>query len=228
MWSYPQLSVVRTLHETVKLSFGLATTVKYLEMEKNLYNTVTIETYFKYFDDITSGKVFTEPYNDSHYMHYTIMSQARSKRLLKTIDILPETEKVISRVQHKQHWIIILEPWCADASHSFPVIAKMAELNPNISLSLQLRDSNSEIEKYLTDGKKSIPKLIARDSSGEDLFTWGPRPERLTNLFHRLKEEGMLTALIRLEMQHWYNADAGRSVQQEIAQLLQEQIGKGK
>jgi len=38
----------------------------------------------------------------------------------------------------------------------------MASLNPLITVVVQLRDSNSEIDSYLSHGKMSIPKLIER------------------------------------------------------------------
>ena len=58
---------------------------------------------------------------------------------------------------------------CGDAAHIVPIIYLMSRLNNNITLRIQLRDSGSEIEKYLTNGTKSIPMLIVRDENNKDL-----------------------------------------------------------
>ena len=59
----------------------------------------------------------------------------------------------------------------------------MAEVNSNINLQLVLRDENLELmDLFLTNGGRSIPKLIALDKDLNILFTWGPRPQTATNM----------------------------------------------
>ena len=71
-----------------------------------------------------------------------------------------------------------------------------------------MRDNdNSEIESYLTNGSKSIPKLIIRDNDGKDLFVWGPRPFACQQQFDYGKENGLdlneLKILIDLIMKEY-------------------------
>jgi hypothetical protein len=99
----------------------------------------------------------------------------------------------------------------------------MAALNPNIELKIQLRDSDeSEIEHYLTNGGKSIPKLIVRDNQGNDLFIWGPRPEGCQQVYLEQRKNNTPIADEKIAIQKWYNDDKGASVQKEICQLISE------
>ena len=99
----------------------------------------------------------------------------------------------------------------------------MAELNPQIDFRIQLRDaSDSEILNYLTDGSRSIPKLIVRDEFGKDLFFWGPRPKPCQDLFFELRDKGVDPKERKIEIQNWYNRDQGQTLQKEIVQLIKQ------
>ena len=96
---------------------------------------------------------------------YTQLNNARMRRLDKT---LKPAEAVLERFQNfesKQTWLVLSESWCGDAAQNLPVINKIALENSNINLQLVLRDDNEELmDLFLTNGGKSIPKLIALDS----------------------------------------------------------------
>jgi hypothetical protein len=74
--------------------------------------------------------------------------------------------------------------------------------------------------KYLTNGGKSIPKLVVRDVDGLDLFTWGPRPAPARQLVERLNDEGVDKSTVIVELQNWYNADKGGEMQEEWMRLF--------
>jgi len=177
--------------------------------------------YLQYFETILNNTQNPqEPYNDSEFMEYTKLNWSRLNRWIKTGELLDETKKTIQNIQTKQRWVLISEPWCGDAAHAVPFIVMMANLNPNITLEIQLRDSGSEIEKYLTNGSKSIPLLIIRDLSGNDITKWGPRPIDCQADFSKLKAEGLEMADLKIALQKWYNNDKGVKIQQEIIALL--------
>jgi hypothetical protein len=89
---------------------------------------------------------------------------------------------------------------------------------------LILRDENLEImDAYLTNGGRSIPKLIAFNSeTQEELFTWGPRPQNAQELFMDFKTNpnGRTYADFSIEMQKWYAKDRTKSLQDEFVELL--------
>lgn len=178
--------------------------------------------YLSLFDDILNGTNTHSPYDDPHYVEYTKLNHSRMHRWEKKGMLSPETISTVQSISIPQTWILITEPWCGDASHIVPFIAKMAELNPLITLQIQLRDSeDSEIDKYLTNGGKSIPKLIVRDEYGKDIFHWGPRPEPCQALFLKMKNEGIAPDEQKIALQNWYNRDESQTLQREVVRLLE-------
>lgn len=142
-------------------------------------------------------------------------------RWLKTGQLSDELKAVINNINAPQHWLIITEPWCGDAAHSVPFLEMISKLNPLISTSYELRDSEPfSINHYLTNGGKSIPKLVIRDTEGSDLATWGPRPAACQEIYSRLTEEKADFEKVKTELQIWYNADKGKGVQQELTELI--------
>lgn len=185
---------------------------------------MTIEVYEQQFQDILSGENSSYPYDSDDYVNYVKMNQARIKRWNKTGKLLPEATESIKNIKQPMNWVLITEPWCGDAAHSHAFIDKLARLNSNIELTIQNRDAaNSEIDQYLTNGGKSIPKLIVRDAEGNDLFSWGPRPKEAQALAMRLKvNESMSADEKKRALQSWYNKDKGRSIQEELVELIVE------
>ncbi len=178
---------------------------------------MTFEAYLILFEDLISGKKSEKPYDDPHFLNYTQLNHSRQSRWLKKGQLSDQTKEIIRSISYEQTWLLITEPWCGDAAHNVPFIAMMTELNPLITFKIQLRDSaESEIDQYLTNGGKSIPKLIVRDHEGTDLFIWGPRPRDCQQVFEELKASGVDFEELKIGLQKWYNEDQGRSIQEEI------------
>ena len=133
-----------------------------------------------------------------------------------------KNDKEISLIKEEQTWLVITEGWCGDAAQNLPVINKLAEINTNIKLKLVLRDENLELmDLFLTNGGRSIPKLIALNKQNEVLFTWGPRPKVATKMVADYKEKhGSLDPQFKQDLQVWYNKDKGKSVQSDFIELL--------
>jgi len=180
-----------------------------------------LDKYLDQFEEILNADQPSAPYDDEEYYQYTKMNWARTNRWLKKGQVDPAVRKVIESIDKAQHWMLITEPWCGDAAQCLPFIHFLSALNPKIKLEIVLRDQPPFlIEQYLTNGTKSIPKLIIRDGNGNDLAVWGPRPKPAHELFESMKAEERDFEEIKEELQKWYNKDAGLSVQQEIADLL--------
>lgn len=154
------------------------------------------------------------------YQPYIPLNKSRFLRIVKQGVIYQELTEVIRSINEKQDWIIITEPWCGDAAQIVPYLFKMAALNPRINVEVQLRDSNSEIDSYLSHGKMSIPKLIVRNQEGIDLFIWGPRPQELETIYLKLKNKNENLDNIKTILQKWYNEDKGKEIQEEIMELI--------
>lgn len=181
----------------------------------------TIQEYLDQFDEILNGNSANSVYDKKEYLDYVQMNQRRMKRWYKTGKLNTELCDHIEQQTEPQQWIIITEPWCGDAAHSVPFLHRLAMVNPTIELWIQNRDSEeSEIDRYLTNGGKSIPKLIVRNAANEDLFTWGPRPKACQEIVNRQKTSNKPFEEKLMELQTWYNNDNGRSIQEELLEIL--------
>jgi len=182
---------------------------------------MNFEEYVAYFEAVLAEPKKYPLYTDPEYLSYTKLNWSRMNRWLKRFEVNAEIKAQIAVVTEPQQWILITEPWCGDAAHSVPQILKIAALNPNIRLEIQLRDSEPYlINDYLTNGGKSIPKLIVRNKAGEDLFTWGPRPQHAQALYQKMQEEQRTFEEIKEALQRWYNEDKGAELQHEFLTFL--------
>jgi hypothetical protein len=185
---------------------------------------MNFQEYLTLFDTILSSQSPQSPYDKPAYINYVKLNLSRMSRWTKNLELEPDLVDALNDVEEPQHWIIITEPWCGDAAHSVPFLVAIAEKSPKITYEIQLRDSEPYlINDYLTNGGKSIPKLVARDQDGNELFTWGPRPSASQDIFNKMKSEGAIYDEITLKLQAWYNADKGQSVQQELLDLVTKQ-----
>lgn len=155
-------------------------------------------------------------------LNYSLLNDKRMKRLDKTIKVSEETIAKLKDVKEPQTWLVLTEGWCGDAAQNLPVINKIAEENSNIKLKLVLRDENLELmDGFLTNGGRSIPKLIALDKDNKVINTWGPRPVVATKMVADYKaEHGSLDAEFKKDLQVWYNKNKGENVQENITSLL--------
>lgn len=157
------------------------------------------------------------PNQDEMYVHYTSLNLHRFNRLWKHTQIDAKLEQVIKSAPVKWKIIMLTEYWCGDAAQNIPILQKAFDLNPNIEMRFLFRDENLELmDRYLTNGGRSIPKMIVMDEDGNELFNWGPRPHAAQEEMARMKAENVEMALLIEGMQRWYNADKGQSLQAEI------------
>jgi hypothetical protein len=181
---------------------------------------MNFQAYQHHFESILDQSIQSPPYDSEEFYSYVKLNQTRQNRWLKKGVIESDIINSILSIDEPQEWVLITEPWCGDAAHSVPFIIKLASYNSLINVTIQLRDSDSEIDKYLTNGSKSIPKLVVRRQN-VDLFHWGPRPEVAQILVTDLKNNNADLHHIKEALQKWYNEDQGKSIQQELLALLQ-------
>lgn len=178
---------------------------------------MTWNEYTSLFDTILNSENNVAPYNDSEYVNYVKMNQSRMNRWLKSDILNEELVQKIEAISSPQEWIVITEPWCGDAAHNVPVLAMLSERNPLIDFKIELRDNGKNmIDSYLTNGGKSIPKLIVRNEKGEDLFTWGPRPAACQQIYYNFKQTDLPILEKHKRIQTWYSKDKCVSLQAEL------------
>ena len=179
---------------------------------------MTWEEYNNLFESILSGEFTDKPYDNPAYTNYASLNASRQKRWMKRGALNEELVATLERLNFKQTRTLISEPWCGDASHIAPFIAKLAETSSNIDFRVNLRDGeDSMIQDYLTNGSMSIPILVVRDENGDDLFHWGPRPKDAQAIHMNNREDDSKTGEEKkVELQSWYNKDKGADLQLEL------------
>ncbi len=173
-------------------------------------------------DLLSKGKSTGNEQTES-LLNYSKLNDSRMKRLDKTTKLSEEIVAVTENIQKEYTCLVLTEGWCGDAAQTLPIINKVAELSDNISLKIVLRDDNETLmNQFLSNGNKSIPKLIAIDSASNKVVAeWGPRPSTATKMVNSYKKEhGSLDAEFKKDLQMWYNKNKGENTQEDILKLL--------
>jgi hypothetical protein len=162
------------------------------------------------------------PNQSEAYVYYTKLNLQRMNRLNKTITIPMELSELIAQKAQHWTWLIITEPWCGDAAQCVPALEKLALCSSNIQTKYILRDENPEVmDAYLTNGGRSIPKLICLDEQLQEVFTWGPRPDVIQAVMNDLKANGVTEiAQIVEAIQKAYNDNKQAGIYEELAAVL--------
>lgn len=183
-------------------------------------------TYGEYKDlvlALSAGKATTGTDQSESRIATTRLNAARMKRIDATMDILPEAADAFANLKNEYAWLVLTESWCGDSAQNIPIINKLAELSDKIDTRFLFRDENPELMGCcLTNGTKSIPKLIAVEKKTFTLLgTWGPRPAPAQNMMleykakkHKAYEE------VQLDIAVWYNEDKGATLQKEFIELI--------
>lgn len=159
------------------------------------------------------------------YINYTKLNESRMHRLDKTLQVIDEVKTYLENLNKEYIWLVLAETWCGDAAQVVPVINRMAQVSDKINLRVLLRDDNDAVMNlFLTNGTKSIPKLIILDKEfGEVITDFGPRPIEAKQLIMDYKAiHGVVDENAKIALQKWYLADKGVAIQQEILALIKD------
>ena len=159
---------------------------------------------------------------DVKIKEYINLNQRRMYRVEKTYNVSGELAAQVKNLKHKTYWLVLTEHWCGDASQILPALNKVAELSEGkIEMKLVYRDQNAALmDAYLTDGRRSIPKLVQLDEHFNVTGIWGPRPSVAQKLVKQLKSNPATASTYANELHLWYAKDKQQSLEKEIAQLI--------
>ena len=112
--------------------------------------------------------------------------------------------------------LVLVEDWCGDAVNTVPTLARLADSARRMELRVLRRDEHPELmDRYLTNGSRSIPIVIGLDEEFAETGHWGPRPAELqdwvmTNRKILSKEE------LYPKVRQWYARDRGETTVREV------------
>ena len=191
-------------------------------IENSLQKGISYDDYRKLVRDLLDDGKSTGPNQTESLLNYSMLNDRRMNRLDKTIRLSEETIASAKKITEPVTWMVLTEGWCGDAAQTLPIMNKIANESDQIDLKIVLRDENEELmDRFLTNGSKSIPKLIALNKHKEVIDSWGPRPSIPTKMVNDYKEKhGQLDADFKKDLQVWYNKDKGLNTQEDMMKLL--------
>jgi thiol-disulfide isomerase/thioredoxin len=195
-------------------------------IKESLDNSINYADYCRLMHKLVLDKFTTGDDISEANINYTMLNEARMSRWNKKLEITESDKAKIKEFSTEVIWLVITESWCGDAAHLLPVINKVAELNANINMRIVLRDDNENLMNlFLTNGSKSVPKLIMLDARSLKVFgVYGPRPSAATKMVDDYKHtHGSLTPEFKEALQRWYNKDKGQTAIKDLTKLLKKQ-----
>jgi hypothetical protein len=160
--------------------------------------------------------------SDRRMKHYLNYNWKRQERVHEAYDPSADLQSSVESIDESQLWMVLTEPWCGDSAFLLPVVAEAAALNRDVTLRILLRDDNLDVmDQYLTDGSRSIPKLVVFSGDGTERFTWGPRPEGAAQRFQTLTNEYDDKSELIGEFLEYYENGGWRAADTELAKAIQ-------
>ena len=192
-------------------------------IKESLKKSTSYETYRKQVSDLLAEGKSTGPNQSDALLNYSLLNDKRMSRLDKKTKLSAATVDVLKKTKEKQTWLLITEGWCGDAAQIAPVINKMSLATDKVDLKVVLRDENEDLmNQFLTNGSKSIPKLVVLNEQDEVISSWGPRPSIATKMVIDYKEKhGGLDADFKRDLQVWYNKNKGENIQEDMLAFLE-------
>ena len=192
-------------------------------VKEKLGEAIDYKTYIAEVARLTEEGLSTSPEQTESNTNFTKLNNARMNRWDKKLMIPEEVEEKFRNYRGKVTWLVITESWCGDAAHALPVMNKLANLSEGIDLKIVYRDTHPDLmDEFLTNGTRSIPKLIALDEENDEIIgEWGSRPSEATKMVEDFKtEHGALTPEFKQQLQVWYNKDKGRNIIEDLSALV--------
>jgi len=181
------------------------------------------DKYRQMIDELLQQDKTTGDNHSEEMVHYTKMNVQRMNRLDKRVELTDSLAKKLNELDEKWIWLVLTEAWCGDAAQNIPAIVKIANESDNIDVKFILRDKHLEImDAYLTNGGRSIPKLICLDAETlEEVGTWGPRPEAAQEKAMEWKNNESISKEEWAKKLHkWYAKDRTKELQSEFKELI--------
>jgi hypothetical protein len=185
------------------------------ELEQFYAEALTVEAYW--------ADMFDEgPRPPGLYDEYLRINRARATRVRKSVVLEPEVMARALAAPPETRWLVVTEHWCGDSAQVLPVLDAIAAASAGrITLKVAFRDHDVRlIDAFLTNGGRSIPKVIALGVDGSVEGVWGPRPTVATELVRTLKANPETAPQYGEHLHKWYATDKTLSTQREAVEAL--------
>lgn len=120
---------------------------------------------------------FRSGYQWDEYLSAIQKNRDRFQENYTHVQLDPADAAFFAAYHRPMNVLVLAEDWCGDVVQNLPPIIRILELSPTVQIRIFKRDENLDImDRYLTDGTRSIPYLVFLDTAFNELAQWGPRP----------------------------------------------------
>jgi hypothetical protein len=181
-------------------------------------------SYDDYFARMAATAEGGEMYDDEKQNFYARLNHQRMKRLNGTVELADDVVEAASRIDCDIRLLAISEGWCGDAAQVLPVLNLLERRFDTLEHGIVHRDEHPDLmEAFLTDGSRSIPKVIMIERNTLEVRgDWGPRPRPAQDLFeiYRSSDPKLDYGTFQKELQKWYLRDRAEHIQRELVDML--------
>jgi hypothetical protein len=172
--------------------------------------------------DLLARGLTTGTHQSPEMLDYAHLNDHRMDRVEKRFQMLPALQEKLDLLSEPLHWLVLSEGWCGDAAQNLPALEKIAEhSHGKIHLRVLLRDENPALmDQWLTNGGRSIPKLIQLNTAFEVTGSWGPRPAEAQIMVNEARAGGEDHHTYAERVHKWYAHNNSAELQGEILELL--------
>ena len=157
-------------------------------------------------------------------LHYTRLNLQRMERWDKTFRFSEQELQALGQIKQKLYFVLLSELWCGDAAQNVPILAQFVQALPQAELLILFRDLELELmDEHLTNGGRSIPKMLIINEQGQVIQTWGPRPQAAQDLVmaYKAQPQGRSFEEFAEELHAWYAKNRGQALKTELFDLAQ-------
>ncbi len=130
----------------------------------------------------------------------------------KTFKLSASVKSHLGAIGRPVHILCIAEDWCPDVVLHVPVLQKMADASPNVTVRYIMRSDHIDIfARYLTVGGEAVPKFIFLSKDFIECGSWGPMPAACREFIARGRACGDIKAA-RESVIALYNSDPDRRI----------------
>jgi hypothetical protein len=155
-------------------------------------------------------------------LEYSRLNEHRMDRVGKRFTLTENLDKIMEGLKSPLRWLVLTEAWCGDAAQNVPALHQVsAASGGKIEMRLLLRDEHPELmNQWLTNGGKSIPKLIQLDANFNVCGSWGPRPAEAQRMVNEARAAAEDHHTYAERIHKWYAQNNSADLQGELSTLL--------
>jgi len=152
------------------------------------------------------------------YSRYNLERQERVETLWKPS---PAFLLAVDEAPGPADWLFITDDWCVDSAYSLPLIKWAVDRRSDVTLRILLKDDHPVImDRFLTGGKRSIPKFVGISMDGNIQFVWGPQPNAIRDIRRKLMDSGAEGRIVSSTTVDWYADEGWLEVERELTDIL--------